>query len=240
VNWIKFPLNIYDLDKNYFLVPSLIQKRIYEEISLREKDVVYYLQRSEKSSTDSPRKSLTSDLKIQIDRMETVAIKLFEPKGIFKIFHPSELPWRECFAEAESVALAIVTIGGSLPFEVNRLMNSGKYVDGVILDAFGSAGVEQVADQVDHEIKEIARAQNLQYSQRFSPGYCQWGVQDQQILFHHLPGEEIEVSLSEGFMMNPIKSVSFAINIGKNIKKSKWERRCKSCEDRGQCTYRMQ
>jgi cobalamin-dependent methionine synthase I len=222
------------------LVPSLIQRRFFEEISLREKDIVYYLQRTGNSSTLSTRKALTSDLKLQIDRMEPIAIKLFKPKGIFKIFCASELPARECFAEADKIALAIVTIGISLPQEVNNLMNSGEYVDGVILDAFGSAGVEEVADQIDREIKEIARDQKLQYSQRYSPGYCQWGVQDQQIIFNHLPGQEIGVSLSEGFMMNPIKSVSFAINIGKNIKKSKWEMRCKTCEDRGQCTYRMQ
>ncbi len=219
--------------------PILIHRRNYEKISLREKDIVYYLQRTGKSSTKSTRKALTSDLKVQIDRMEKIAHKLFEPKGIFKIYRAAELPIRECFAEAASIALAIVTIGSSLPFEANRLMNSGNYVDGVILDAFGSAAVEQVADQVNNEINEMVIHQNLEYSKRYSPGYCQWGVQDQKVIFRKLPGEEIGVTLSDGFMMNPIKSVSFAINIGKNIKKSRWELRCKSCEDRGQCTYRM-
>ena len=28
-------------------------------------------------------------------------------------------------------------------------------------------------------------------------------------------------------------------NIGKDIKNSRWENRCRRCEDRGQCTYRM-
>jgi hypothetical protein len=240
VNWIKYPLNIYDADDNGRSVPDLIQRRIYEEISLQGKDIIYYLQRSGKSTPKSPRKAITQDLKIQIDRMENTAAKLFEPKGIFQIYETSELPPRECFAEADNIALAIVTIGASLPSKVNSLMDSGSYVDGVILDAFGSAGVEQVANQINQEIDAFAKNKNLDTSRRFSPGYCQWGVQDQTFIFDLLPGDEIGVVLTEGFMMQPIKSVSFAINIGNNIKKSKWESRCKTCEDRGQCTYRMQ
>ncbi|PWI46761.1 hypothetical protein CEE45_15140 [Candidatus Heimdallarchaeota archaeon B3_Heim] len=222
------------------MVPILIHRRKYEEIPVRDKDIVYYLQRSNKSSHNSSRKALTPDLKIQLDRMKSIAVTLYEPKGIFKIFNASELPFRECFAEAERVALAIVTIGKSLPLEANNRMKSGEYVDGVILDAFGSAGVEQVADQVNREIVDIVKSQNFEYSQRFSPGYCQWSVQDQELIFNNLPSEDIGVSLTEGYMMKPIKSVSFAINIGKDIKKSRWETRCKSCVERGQCTYRMQ
>ena len=218
----------------------MIQRRDYEEISVQDKDILYYLQRSGKPSPKSAQKPLTQDLRTQIDRIEPIAVGLFDPKGLFKIFDAIELPSRECFAQAEKIALAIVTIGPSLPSKVNNLMDSGSFVEGVILDAFGSAGVEQVADQVNQEIQEIVRDQNLECSLRFSPGYCQWGVRDQKMIFQNLPGEDIGVSLSDGFMMQPIKSVSFAINIGEDIKKSKWEKRCKTCEDRGQCTYRMQ
>jgi hypothetical protein len=47
------------------------------------------------------------------------------------------------------------------------------------------------------------------------------------------------VFLTDASLMTPIKSVSFVINIGNGIHNSRWENRCRSCEDRGQCTYRM-
>ncbi len=217
----------------------MIQRRNYGKIAIQEEDVLNYLQSNKKSSSKSNAKVFSSDIKIRIGELKNIAIDLFQPKGIFYIFKQNELPFRECFAEAERVALAIVTIGASLPFEVSRLMNSGEYVDGVVLDAFGSAGVERVADKMNDEINEVVRSRKLDYSKRFSPGYCSWSVKDQKIIFDRLPAEEIGVSLSDGYMMHPIKSVSFAINIGSQIKKSKWESRCKTCEDRGQCTYRM-
>ena len=112
-------------------------------------------------------------------------------------------------------------------------------MDGVILDAIGSAGVEAIADELNREINQEISEKDLEYSKRYSPGYCHWNVRDQEIIFNILPTDEIGVYLTEAFLMTPIKSVSFAINIGPNIKKSHWENRCKSCEDRGQCTYRM-
>ena len=171
--------------------------------------------------------------------MKDKAQELFEPKSLNRIFSKSELPGRECFAEAEKVALAVVTIGKNLPLEVNNLMESGEYVDGVILDAIGSAGVEAIADLTNHQINEEVKKQHLEYSKRYSPGYCHWNVEDQEIIFGLLPTKEIDVFLTDAYLMTPIKSISFAINIGKDIKNSSWENRCKSCENRDQCTYRM-
>lgn len=171
--------------------------------------------------------------------MKVKAQELFEPKSLYRIFSQSDLPDRECFAEAEEVALAVVTIGRNLPQEVNKLMDSGEYVDGVILDAIGSAGVEAIADLINNQINEEVRKQQLEYSKRYSPGYCYWDVKDQEIIFEALPTKEIDVFLTDAYLMTPIKSVSFAINIGKEIKNSRWENRCKSCDNRGLCTYRM-
>ncbi|MCK4848232.1 MAG: hypothetical protein KAT16_04335 [Candidatus Heimdallarchaeota archaeon] len=175
----------------------------------------------------------------RIEIMKDKGQELFEPKSVHRIFNESDLPDRECFAEADKVALAVVTIGKNLPLEVNNLMESGEYVDGVILDAVGSAGVEAIADLINHQINKEVERLHLEYSKRYSPGYCHWNVKDQGIIFGLLPTKEIDVFLTDAYLMTPIKSVSFAINIGEGIKNSRWENRCRSCEDRGQCTYRL-
>ncbi len=217
----------------------MVQRRTYEKISVKKEDVISYLQPNGNFTKKLRAKEIPKDLESQIDQLLHIANDFMSPKGIFQLFSVNDLPKRECFAETQQVALAIVTIGVKLPSEVNRLMSEGKYVDGVIFDAIGSAGVEKVADLVNLEITKIAEKQDLSFSSRYSPGYCQWSVNDQRIFFSHLPADDIGVTLSDGYMMQPIKSVSFAINLGTNIKKSKWETRCKNCEDRGQCTYRL-
>jgi hypothetical protein len=208
------------------------------KIQLSNKDIISYLDRR-KNKKKLNEKTFSDEITSRIEAMKDRAQELFEPKSLYRIFSKSDLPDRECFAEAEKIALAVVTIGKKVPQEVNKLMEMGEYVDGVILDAIGSAGVEAIADLINHQINDEVERQHLGYSKRYSPGYCFWNVKDQEIIFGLLPVEEIDVHLTNAYLMTPIKSVSFAVNIGKDIKTGQWENRCKSCENRGQCTYRM-
>lgn len=43
---------------------------------------------------------------------------------------------------------------------------------------------------------------------RFSPGYCDWGLEEQALIFKVLDASSIGVSLSPHFVMSPAKSVS--------------------------------
>ena len=171
--------------------------------------------------------------------MKIKAKDLIQAKAVYKIFDAKNLPFRDCFKDAEKVALALVTIGPKLPRETTKLLNEGNFVDGVILDAIGSAGAEEIANIINDEINTKAKTEGFEYSRRFSPGYCSWDVKDQHLIFSELPGNEIGVSLSDSNMMTPIKSVTFAINLGKQIKESRWENRCKYCEI-GDCSYRLE
>ncbi len=83
----------------------------------------------------------------------------------------------------------------------------------LILDAFGSEAVEEVAVQSDAFLAEKARKMFLWPSKRFSPGYKKWRLEEQQFIFDILPAQDIGVRLlEESWMMIPRKSVSFRIN----------------------------
>jgi len=72
-------------------------------------------------------------------------------------------------------------------------------------------------------------------SNRFSPGYCTWDVSEQHKLFQLLPKEFCGVSLSDSALMQPIKSISGFIGIGKNITYNHYK--CKFCTQKN-CTYK--
>lgn len=216
----------------------MINLKQYEQIQLKDKEIISYLRRG-KGSKRSKAKPLSSKIKNRLTEMKSKAKPLIEAKALYDIFDVKQLPFRACFEEAEKVAIAIVSIGYALPLESNKLMKTGELVDGVILDAIGSAGVEEVADLVNEEINQKAKNLDLNFSRRFSPGYCQWDVKDQQLIFQKLPGDEIEVHLTDSYLMSPIKSISFAVNFGTDISNSRWENRCKYCEI-GDCTFRLE
>jgi hypothetical protein len=114
----------------------------------------------------------------------------------------------------EKVAVFILTIGNRLEETVGRLADDGLIVEAYVLDAIGSSVAESLADVVQSKIGDVARAQGLCISRRFSPGYCDWDINQQRVLFRAMDGDSSGVCLSNECMMMPQKSISGIIGIG--------------------------
>jgi len=111
-------------------------------------------------------------------------------------------------------ALLLVTIGSHLEETACRLAEDGLLLQATVLDAIGSVAVEKVADFVQSRVGDVAHTQGLHVSRRFSPGYCDWDVSQQKIVFQVVNGDSIGVRLTEGCQMFPRKSMSGLIGIG--------------------------
>ena len=105
---------------------------------------------------------------------------------------------------------------------------------GYIYDVLGSVVVEKATDKMENRLQESLRSENLNLSDRFSPGYCDWLVAEQKKLFELLPSDFCQVSLSDSCLMSPIKSVSGFIGIGAGLKQSGYQ--CNWCSDEN-CIY---
>jgi len=114
----------------------------------------------------------------------------------------------------EKVAVFILTIGSRLEETVGWLADDGLIVEAYVLDAIGSSVAESLADVVQSKIGDLAQAQGLCISRRFSPGYCDWDINQQRVLFRAMDGDSSGVCLSEECMMMPQKSISGIIGIG--------------------------
>lgn len=183
-----------------------------------------------------PPQSLTDE----IEEMKQYAKPLIRSRAIYNIFKSENLEPRFLFKKSEKTVLAICTIGKELESHVAEFLKKGKLAKGAILNAIASHAAEQTAEYVNQEIlqnlsKEI---EGKNTTCRFSPGYCQWDLKKgQQTIFELLDGSKIGVSLTSSMMMNPVKSVSFAINIGKEVDKELGLRECENC-DLVNCAFR--
>lgn len=199
-------------------------------LSLNRKQIITRLSKSRKS-----RKQPSDKLNTQIDEMLLLATKLMRPVGIYKIFAIDNLPDKPYFEHALQVGMAICTIGDDLPNKTQEFLGNGELVNGVILDAIGSVAADSVADHLNEIINADAESLKLVPSMRYSPGYCDAPVSDQILIFDslgELSGDNIGVELTEQFMMKPIKSVSFAVNLGLSF-----INRCKNCTKKN-CPHR--
>ena len=163
---------------------------------------------------------------------------LIEPKGIYRIVHGAELDAPEGFAALEQVAICISTIGPALEAASGAALGAGRMLEGVALDAVGSAAAEAAAGYMNERIEEAAAAMGLRTSCRASPGYGDWDVAGQRRLFELLPADRIGVTLTPGCMMVPRKSVSFAVHMAAEPLRLRGENSCRNC-DLGACPYRL-
>ena len=108
----------------------------------------------------------------------------------------------------------LVTIGDPLEEAACRLAEDGCILQATVLDAIGSSAAEKVADFVCHKIGKMVNDQGLCISQRFSPGYCDWDIGQQRMIFRAMNGDSAGVRLTEGCLMLPRKSLSGIIGIG--------------------------
>jgi len=112
------------------------------------------------------------------------------------------------------VAIFVVTIGEYLEETASQLAKDGLILQATVLDAIGSGAVEKVADFVQDKIKEISKAKGLVTSRRFSPGYCDWNIGQQRMLFYALTGNTVGIRLTGECLMIPQKSISGIMGIG--------------------------
>jgi hypothetical protein len=137
----------------------------------------------------------------------------------------------ELLRRCPRVAVFVLTIGGRLGEVVRQLSGEGFLVQAAVLDAIGSDAAETLAHVVQDIIKGEAAAEGLGISRRFSPGYCDWRVSQQKMVFRAVGGDCAGVRLTDGCLMVPQKSISGIIGIGPAGKVEGYNP-CSTCDKR--------
>lgn len=107
----------------------------------------------------------------------------------------------------------------------------GAYISSII----GSVIVETAMDKIQSLLMEDMNRINLSITNRYSPGYCGWSTGEQKQLFSMFPDNFCSIRLTDSMMMDPVKSVSGIIGVGKEVKYNPYT--CNLCNAEN-CLYR--
>jgi len=133
-------------------------------------------------------------------------------------------------------AVFVCTIGPAMETWSKQLMNAGDPSTSYFVDTIASVTAETTANILHDHIGNKMKKLGLNFTNRYSPGYCNWSVSEQNILFSLLPPGFCGIAVSESSLMLPIKSVSGIIGIGTDVK---WQNYiCDKCGVKD-CTYRI-
>ena len=136
--------------------------------------------------------------------------------------------------DCESVVFFSATVG----IGIDRLI--GKFsavssIDALVYQAVGTAYIEVLCDAFCEKLVEMEKGKFLR--PRFSPGYGDFGIENQKEIFKMLDStRKIGVSLTESLQMVPSKSVTAIVGI--SDKKTDCSKKgCENCE-KTDCEYR--
>ncbi len=137
--------------------------------------------------------------------------------------------------QSEEAAWFVCTVGEKLPGYSRILMEQGDIMEGYVVDVAGNLIVEKAMDKIQEILKKELAEEGLKTTNRYSPGYCEWDIVEQQKLFALFQEDYLGVRLTENSLMQPIKTVSGVIGIGKNVKNNPYT--CDYCTQ-ANCLYR--
>ena len=131
----------------------------------------------------------------------------------------------------------LVTIGKEIEDAATGHMNSGDHLTGYLLDRIASFAVESLAENTESTLRGFLTGRGLSVSMRFSPGYCDWPIEEQFKLSEIIDFPGIGVVLTKSCMMIPKKSISAVVGIGPKELFSKLISPCAVCNMKV-CDYR--
>lgn len=149
-----------------------------------------------------------------VERIEELcrqATTLLQPRGTYRMIDRAAAMGVGVPGIERVAAVGLCTIGRELETEAQRRAAEHRTLDALVLDAFGSAAAEAAADALNGLICSRAVERGSWPSPRVSPGYGRWDVRRQGDLLALLSAADLGVRLTSGGMMEPRKSVSFAV-----------------------------
>ena len=134
--------------------------------------------------------------------------------------------------DAKKAVVYIATIG-----EINsdNLSVSEKF----LVDCWGAAYVDALSCDIDELIGGMLTEQGLGVSGRYSPGYGDFSIEEQKIVFSLLNGAAIGVELLPSYVMKPLKSISGILAVSWNRGERPQFAKCEDCNISDTCVYRM-
>lgn len=138
---------------------------------------------------------------------------------------------------ASHLILFLVTIGPGIENEASTLTAGKDPLKGYLLDRIGSFAVESLADRLEKRLRKDYSLNKKSISSRFSPGYCDWPIEDQFKMAEVIDFSKAGVILTEGCMMVPKKSISAIVAIADEGIFKELVSSCDICEIKD-CSYR--
>lgn len=129
----------------------------------------------------------------------------------------------------DGLVVGLITLGADVDKRIKAVSDQDVF-GSYLLDVIGSFVLEMVAQQWWQELTAELKQQGFNTSSFVSPGSKVFPLEEQKQIFAFLRPEQIGVSLTASYLMQPSKSLSVVIGYGRNIAQAKYSHDCSACD----------
>lgn len=145
----------------------------------------------------------------------------------------------EKLEKCQYAIMAIYTVGQEVDKIIKLAFDSEDYLRGMILECIAAIALEQIEKELWGRMVKSIEGSKVGITARISPGDAAWDLKEQAKIFECLRNNNIlEVTLTESYMMMPLKSASVLYGFGEGIGITRTEHLCSECSMKN-CMYRI-
>jgi len=134
----------------------------------------------------------------------------------------------ELWEGSRALGIALYTLGPDLEERVSFLTQEGRQMEALSLDIAGTVVLGLLGMQVQQMACRRLGEKGEEAGPWLNPGYLDWPLTDQRLIFDILPVDSIGVKLNDSCMMIPRKSVTICAGIGIKGSAASFDR-CRHC-----------
>jgi len=114
---------------------------------------------------------------------------------------------------SKQVVLMSATVGEDVEIASKKYFEQGEYALGLLIDAAATAAVEQAANALCNMLAGQFENKGITLTSRFSPGYGDWALEEQEQVAPLAHVEAIGVHLTNSKMLIPRKSITAVVGL---------------------------
>ena len=165
------------------------------------------------------------------DRVIGLAESLLAPRAAYVLV--DQHSGRPALGEAAScaqVVYCLVTVGEAVSQQSAAYFQNGLYTEGLILDAIANFTLFECSRQLYQKIADDAREAGLGLTRRLSPGDGGLATSCQRAILEQFAAcGALGITLTDGDMLNPLKSLAYLYGADAALTSEKSDHVCSTC-----------
>lgn len=178
-----------------------------------------------------PNNSLYEEIENEYFKIEKLIKDIAKPEALFTFIDNKNIIPLDNKNKYKNFVFVLITLGEEITKQIEVLFDKGDYLKAMILDASASELLFNVEQQLYETIKIEAAEKGVGLSARISPGDDNIPITIQKNILDAFGENSLGITITEGFMLNPQKSLAYFYGTGKALSIPEKEHYCPECDN---------